>query len=288
MECELWPRLYVLVWRVRRRLRQKRVHFSDAVIVLVFLWGCLHDRPQSWACEPRNWKSTQLKPLRIPSDSTLSRRLRSPSVKFFMSALEESIRNTGDHGLLSFIDGKALTVGPCSKDPEARAGRAAKGMARGYKLHAIWSDRPFPEVWTVRPLNENESPVARTLIPQLCGGGYLLGDGQYDVNALHDLSYKHGHQLLTFPRVKNAKGLGHIRQSPHRLHAIEMRQRDFGRELLGSRRTIERHFGNVTSFGGGLAPLPNWVRRLERVRRWVWGKLIINAERIRVRKRLTA
>lgn len=288
MECELWPQLYASVLQVRKKFHQKRVRFSDAVIVLVFLWGCLHDRPQCWACEPRNWKSTHLKPLKIPSDSTLSRRLESPSVKVFMSALEESIRNTRDLGLLSFIDGKALTVGPCSKDPEAKAGRAAKGMARGYKLHAIWSDRPFPEAWTVRPLNENESPVARTLITQLRGGGYLLGDGQYDVIALHDLSYNHNHQLLTFPRVANAKGLGHIRQSPHRLHAIEMRQRDFGRELLRARRTIERHFGNATSFGGGLAPLPNWVRRLPRVRRWVWGKLIVNAMRIRVRKRLTA
>jgi len=288
MECELWPRLYALVIELGRRLRSRRVRYSDAVIVLVFLWGCLHDRPQSWCCESRNWKSTRLRPVRIPSDSTLSRRLEADSVKNFMTALGDAVRNTQDPGLLSFIDGKPLVVGSCSKDPDAKAGRVAKGMARGYKLHAIWSNRPVPEAWTVRPLNENESPVARKLISQLQGSGYLIGDGQFDVIALHDLSFERHHQLLTHPRRSTAKGLGHIRQSPHRLHAIEMRQRDFGRELLHQRAQIERLFGAATNFSGGLAPLPNWVRRLHRVHRWVWAKLLINGMRIQHRKRLRA
>lgn len=288
MECELWPRLYASVIDVGRKLRSRRVHYSDAVIVLVFLWGCLHDRPQSWACEARNWRSTRLRPLRIPSDSTMSRRLESPSVRLLMNAVAKSLRDTMEPGLLSFIDGKPLTVGACSKDPDAKAGRVFKGMARGYKLHAIWSNRDFPEAWTVRPLNEHESPVARSLVPQLCGGGYLLGDGQFDVVRLHDLAFERNHQLLTHPRVAHAKGLGHVRQSPHRLHAIEMRKRPFGRDLLCNRTTIERLFGNATNFAGGLAPLPNWVRRLHRVGRWVWAKLLINAVRIQHRKRLTA
>jgi hypothetical protein len=53
-----------------------------------------------------------------------------------------------------------------------------------------------------------------------------------------------------------------------------------GRELLRGRGAIERAFGNAGSFGGGLGPLPNWVRRPGRVERWVWGKLLINAARI--------
>jgi hypothetical protein len=288
MECELWPRLYALVIDLGRRHHSSRVRYSDAVIVLVFLWGCLHDRPQVWSCEPRNWRSTRLKPVRIPSDSTLSRRLQSSSVKLFMTALGEAVRNSEDQGLLSFIDGKPLVVGSCSKDPDAKAGWATRAMARGYKLHAIWGNRSLPEVWTVRPLSENESPVAKTLISQLGGSGYIVGDGQFDVMSLHDLSFERRHQLLTHPRQANAKGLGHIRQSPHRLHAIEMRDRDFGHELLHQRAQIERLFGNATSFAGGLAPLPSWVRRLHRVSRWVWAKLLINGLRIQHRKRFTA
>jgi hypothetical protein len=32
-----------------------------------------------------------------------------------------------------------------------------------------------------------------------------------------------------------------------------------------------------------LATLPPWVRRIWRVRRWVWAKLLINATRIRIK-----
>ena len=36
----------------------------------------------------------------------------------------------------------------------------------------------------------------------------------------------------------------------------------------------------TVSFGGGLSALPAWVRGLDRVRTWVWAKLLINAARI--------
>jgi hypothetical protein len=57
--------------------------------------------------------------------------------------------------------------------------------------------------------------------------------------------------------------------------------------MLAQRRAIERYFGHATIFGGGLAPLPAWVRRHHRVKRWLWAKLLINAVRIMLHKRLT-
>jgi hypothetical protein len=42
-------------------------------------------------------------------------------------------------------------------------------------------------------------------------------------------------------------------------------------------------FGNLTSFGGGLAPQPGWVRTHRRVRRWVQAKLTFNALRMELR-----
>jgi len=289
MECELWPALYALIVKVGKRSRRGGVRYSDAVIVLVFFWACLHDRPQHWACEPWNWRSTRLKPVKLPSDSTLSRRLESPSVKVFRTALEEEARGSAMPGLLRVIDGKPLPVGTYSKDPDAKWGHVSKRkMLRGYRLHAIWSDRPFPEAWTLRPLNENESPVAESLIPQLTGTGYLLADSQYDVNQLHDLSMNHRHKLVACPRNRRAKGIGHMRQSPHRLHALLMLKRPFGEALIHQRGNIERSFGNATSFAGGLAPLPSWVRRLYRVCRWVQAKLIVNAIRIILHKRVAA
>jgi hypothetical protein len=56
--------------------------------------------------------------------------------------------------------------------------------------------------------------------------------------------------------------------------------RPFGKGLYKARIGIEAAFGNATAFGGGLGPLPAWVRGLPRVRTWVWAKLLINAARI--------
>lgn len=287
MECELWGPLYALVWETAKDFRRSRVQFSDALVVVVFLWAVLHDRPCGWACNPVHWRCTRLRPLCLPSQSTLSRRLKTPSVQAFQAALAERARGRGDPSLIQLIDGKPLTVGGCSKDPDAKIGRGAAGMARGYKLYAICSIRPFPEAWDVRPLNVNEVRVAHDLIPRMRGEGYLLGDTQYDSNRLHDLCWSQHRQLIA-PRMSTAKGLGHCYQSPRRLHALELLRRTFGQQLLNIRRSIERLFGNFTSFGGGMAPLPAWVRRLHRVKRWVWAKLLINAIRIQLHQRLTA
>src|SRR5580700_7841701 len=92
MECELWPQLYRLVMRVGRSGGKGHVRFSDAVIVCVFLWACAHDRPQCWACVRRHWQTTSLKPFALPSASTLSRRLRTESVKRLLQMVEQSLR----------------------------------------------------------------------------------------------------------------------------------------------------------------------------------------------------
>jgi hypothetical protein len=65
-------------------------------------------------------------------------------------------------------------------------------------------------------------------------------------------------------------------------------QGEFGRSLYELRRGIERRYGNAVSFGGGLGPLPAWVRGLERVQTWVWAKLLINAIRILMKQGLTS
>src|SRR5262249_50726874 len=108
---------------------------------------------------------------------------------------------------------------------------------------------------------------------------YLLGDKVYDINKLYDAAHAVGHQLLA-DRKRPHAGLGHRRHSPARLASIALLQTPAGRQLYRLRTAIERHFGGLTNFGGGLAPLPNWVRRMSRVHQWVHAKLIINALRI--------
>jgi hypothetical protein len=284
MERELWPVLYRHLKAVANAFSQKYVQHQPWVLAAVLLWAALHDRPISWACQRRHWSTTTLRPWRLPSPSTLSRRLHALPVGALLRALEERLRALGERRLLSLLDGKPLPVSNVSKDPDARRGRGAGGMAKGYKLHTLWSGRPLPQSWEVTPLNQAESVVGQRLVRQAPGAGYLVGDGNYDSGPLYDEAARQGYQLLT-PLPDNA-GQGHRRQSAARLRARDLGAGEFGRGLYGLRSQIERTYGNAVSFGGGLGPLPAWVRRLHRVRSWVWAKLLINAVRILRRKDL--
>ncbi len=77
----------------------------------------------------------------------------------FLRVVEQRLRGRGVRRLLSFLDGKPLPVSRVSKDPDARHGRGAGGLAKGYKLHTLWSTRPLPEAREVRPLHEAELVV---------------------------------------------------------------------------------------------------------------------------------
>lgn len=286
MERELWPSLYRLVREVAKDFHQKNVSYQPWVLVAVLLWAALHDRTIEWACQPRHWSTTTLKPARLPSPSTLSRRLYSVGVGLFLRALEQRLRDRGEPQLVALLDGKPLPVSRVSKDPDAKVGRGAGGMAKGYKLHTIWAGRPMPEAWDVTPLNVHETKVASQLLGQLEHGGYLLADGNYDSGPLADAAQRRGYQLVT-PLPDNA-GQGHRPQSAARLRNRDLLAGDFGKELYQQREAIERAFGNACSFAGGLGPLPAWVRRLHRVRTWVWAKLLINGIRISLKQRLAA
>jgi len=278
MERELWSLLYCTVRATAQDFSQKYKQIPSWVLVVTLLWAALHDRPVCWACDRWNWTDTSLRPRRLPSPATMSRRIDGVAVGLLWRAVEQRLRELAARQpvLLSFLDGKPLPVGGCSKDPDARYGRGAGVTAKGYKLHAIWSNGVLPETWEVTALNAHEPTVAKRLIPLLRGTGYMLADGNYDVNALFDVAWRCGYQLVTAPPKAPP---GRRRQSPQRLHSIEMMSRPFGKSLYQQRIAIEAAFGNATTFGGGLGPLPAWVRGLDRVRTWVWAKLLINAVR---------
>ena len=114
----------------------------------------------------------------------------------------------------------------------------------------------LPEAWEIASLKTAEKEVAYRLIGQLHYGGYLLADGEYDASYLYDRAWEQGYQLVAPFRKGKNPGSGKHYQSLHRLHSIDLMQHEFGRGLYKVRTQIERFFGNATSFGGGLAPLP--------------------------------
>lgn len=208
-----------------------------------------------------------------------------------MNALGERLAGSPSDSLIKRLDGKALPVAAHSKDRDAAWGRGAGQNVNGYKLHALWADRPMPEQWAVASLGVCERRMGRRFATRLTGAGYTLADAYFDASDLHDRYAGAGHQLVT-PRRRSSrgKGLGHCYQSPRRLRSIAITEppvtpNGFGVMLLAGRGQIERDFGNLCSFGGGLAGLPAWVRRIWRVRAWVHAKLLINAARIRRRRR---
>jgi hypothetical protein len=286
MERELWPPLYRLLRATAKDFHQKYVQYQPWALVAVLLWAALHDRPVSWACQRRHWSTTTLRPWQLPSAATLSRRLDGVAVGLLWRALEQRLRDSGEPALVAFVDGKPLPIGGNGKDPDARFGRGAGCIAKGYKLHAVWSTRPVPEAWAVTPLNANEKAVAQEVIGQLHHGGYLLGDPNYDASPVYDGAFARGYQLVAPCRACRAPGSGKHYQSPHRRRSIALLQGAYGKALYQARTAIERSFGHATVFGGGLGPLPAWVRGSARVRTWVWAKLLINAVRILNHKEL--
>jgi hypothetical protein len=287
MEHQLW---LSFEQRLRGLSTPFRPHcrFQDHDIVRVFYWAVLHDRPTAWACCKDHWPiHARKKPL--PSPSVMCRRLRSPSVLELLRRLEGHVLcPQGQPPLLWLVDGKPLPIGGASSDRQAGYGRAARSKAKGYKLHAfVGSDGSVP-IWRVAPMNKDERVMARRMARQAEIQGYLVGDGNFDDNPLHQVCVEHGElQLITPRRRPNAQSVGHRRQSPGRLRSfaiIDNPVSAFGQDLLRQRSAIERYFGNLTSFGGGLSPLPSWVRSHRRVHRWVQAKLIFNALRMQLRE----
>ena len=281
MERERWSLLYALACRLSQGLSEG-YKFSAAWIVGVFLWAVVHDRPVRWACERRNWPA-ELIPRGLPAQSTMSRRLRSRAVQRLLERMEEHLRGDEQDEWVKLIDAKPLLVGAHSKDADARRGRASGGSWKGYKVFTLWGQRALPIAWEVEAMNTSEQTMARWLLPHLEGGGYVLGDKLYDANALYDEAGRRRHQLVA-QRKKPKAGLGHHRHSPYRLRSIELLKSAFGKALYRQRSAIERRYGQWTNFGGGLAPLPNWVRTLRRVRLWVQAKFLIHAIRLQAQQ----
>ncbi len=270
------------------RIFDPHQRYDDHRVVEVFLWAALHDRPVSWACKAASWP-IDLRRQPRPSQSQMSRRLRTFALQQVLVQLYARCRDQLPRGFIKFIDGKPLPVGGCSKDPDARFGRGAGCVARGYKILTITDQYGAIDHWRLLSMNTPEHRAAEDLLEHFPGALFLVGDNVYDKNALYERARQRQTYLVGAFKT-HAQELGHHHHSPYRVAAFELQRTPDGRQLLESRKAIERSYGNLTSFSGGLAPLPAWVRRPHRVAQWVQMKLIIDAaRRLRLqRQQLTA
>lgn len=277
MEHQLYRAIVALLATLDKKPMSTRFTYSDQRIVAVYYWAVIHDRPTSWACCRTSWP-LHLRRQPLPSDSRMSRRLRSPAVRALLTALEQRVIAPKEPGLFWVIDGKPLVIGGCSKDRQAGYGRAAASKAKGYKLHALVGASGIA-AWRVAPMNKDERVMAARMVRQAEIQGYLVDDSNYDSNPLHALCDRRGElQLLTRRRKGKGRGLGHHPHSAGRLRSIARTENPFpafADQLLHDRSSIERAFGNLVNWGGGLTCLPAWVRTHRRVHRWVQAKLVL-------------
>lgn len=281
MSSHEWRRVYQTIRRIDRSLPRpkRRPEYSDALIVAMYVWAVGHDRPQSWACRRESY-DTRFRPRALPSQSRFNRRIRSPRCQDILKRLPEFTCPPHTPGMMHHLDSRPLPVGPCSKDAEAKPGRVYGGFARGYRLHACTRADAYFAGFQVTALNVSEKPVAFELLTRVRPDGWILADGNFDSGVLYERAAQGGGQLLAPPR--SGSGRGHRKPNPHRVHAIRL-WTFMGSWARRERKAIDRFFGQHSSYGGGLAPLPAWVRTLDRVTAWITAKIALYHVRLTIR-----
>ena len=280
MSSQVWKTIYHTIRMVNRSIPRegRRPAYPDTLIVAMYLWSVWHDRPMCWAADRVNYTSL-FRPRQLPSRSQFCRRIKTRRFQTILLGVHERLAEAevNDGPCITLMDGRGFRVHRHSTDPDATTGYATGGFARGYRLHALAKENGRFTGIRITPMNVGERRVARELIDAHRPIGFLLADQGYESGPLYDYARERRVILMT-PLVKNA-GRGHRPQSQARLFAKKLW--DSGGEVLFKRRgAIERYFGQLSAFGGGMSPLPAWVRRLERVERWITAKVIIYHARL--------
>ena len=265
-----------------------KAQYSDVLVLSMYVWAVSQDRPLSWACA-RSHYGACFRPRRLPSVSQFCRRVKTIRFQRFLQVMHGLLTNDVRLAGLNFLDGKALPVGHYSRDPDAKYGYGTGTLQRGYKLHALVTDERRIASWSVLPLNTHEMLAARVMVakvPSVPRGAVVMADGNYDSHLLHKDISRRGAWLWCKPRGSAEHPVTLRQMGPARRALLQAWRSDPERcqQISRQRVAVEGTFSNLTSYGGGLGPLPSFVRRLDRVRRWVGTKIILYHVRLLQRK----
>lgn len=291
MDTDVWKIIRNAVRSVDRSVarRGRRKTYSDQLVVKMYFWSVMHDRPRNYATRRTNYTSL-FRPRMLPSYSQFCRRLHACRVIEMIACVNRRLSQTGGSVQLAFMDGKALPISESSKDPDARTGRGQGKFSRGYKIHTLALQNGRIHAFCVRPMNEAEPRVSREqLVQHVPARLTVLADGNYDSKFLYDAIAERGSCFLAPPKKAPQQRRSWKRTSAARRVAVEFWEQhpDAAKRLYDKRIEIERIFSRLTCFGGGLSPLPSWVRRLDRVTLWVTAKIAIYHARLIIRERRT-
>ncbi len=302
MDRELWGIVREAIRHAARVVAHagRRPRYSHQLIVAMFLWSVFHDRCLSWACE-RDHYGALFRPRKLPSISQFTRRIKSDTAQSMLQHVHQRLIRCGVVSLSGYFDAKPLTVSPVSKDPQAARGKISGGFAKGYKLYAYVNEHRRVAVWSVMPMNWAEQTIALEMCDHLPPSAapdqmLLMGDSNYDSGPLH----RKLDALLQTPLLAPLRAQSLLRQERHRPRVwrqiVPQRRKvirlwqeraSLARYVLKARNNIEGVF-SVMCVALGLDRLPAFVRRLERVRRWVGAKIILYHARLLAQQRLAS
>ena len=123
MDNHIWSVVYQTIKDVDRAIPRcgRRPVYSDVLIVAMYIWSVWHDRPLCWACDRRHYGG-MFRPRRLPSVSQFCKRIKTERCEAIMQKVHEHLSRMEWQTELSFLDGRAMPVGPCSKDRDAARG----------------------------------------------------------------------------------------------------------------------------------------------------------------------
>ena len=286
VDKNVWYQIRCAVRSAERAVERvgRRPQFSDRLIVLMYFLSVIFDRPRCFACRRESLPSC-FRPRRMPSYSQFCRRLHSSRVIAIVEHVATRLGRGDRRVRLGYVDGKELPVSWQTTDPDATVGRGSRGWSKGYRLHAFAGRDRRIKAFSVRPMHEGEARIARGLVAKAEPNSIVLADANYDSRFLYDIARQR--DAWFFAPVKSNKAKTRSRTSMARLVGVEFwrRERKSAKRVYARRTDIERIFSQCVATGGGLNPLPAWVRRLDRVTLWVTAKVAIHNARINVSRR---
>lgn len=289
MDKKIWYIITQTVVCVNRSIKRtsRRPQYSDVLILKMYLWAVWHDRTLSWACSRQHYNGL-FRPRKLPSVSQFCRRVKTKCFQDLIEAVNQKLTHRKEKTKISFFDGKPLPIGNYTCDKQAQNGYAGGCFLYGYKLHALATEDGRIAQFHVSAMNAGEPTIAKQLAKGIDKRVLVIADANYDSSKLHDAVNQQGSFLFTRLKVK-AKNKRYIQtMHPSRRKILQLWNTlpDYCESLLAYRCKIERTFSALTCFGGGLSPLPSWVRTLKRVQRWVSAKIVIYHARLLIKQNI--
>ena len=90
MERQLWNAIVQVMDDINKPGLSGNFRFCIEQVLKVWFWAVVHDRPVSWATKRENWPISLRRTL-LPSNSTMSRRLKSQLVKDVLRSIEQRV-----------------------------------------------------------------------------------------------------------------------------------------------------------------------------------------------------